>query len=224
MADQITIEAQARTALGKKVKALRRNGITPIHVYGSAIASESLQADTFDLVHALNEAGFTTPITVKANGKDHFAIVRHVQRHPITDRLLHVDLFVISRTERLIAEVPITFEGESLAARESGAQVSEDMYHVEIEALPMEMPHELTVDLTSLDNEDSVIYAKDIVLPPGVTLVTDPEATVARIVQARGAQEAEELAEEESAAAAEEAEEAAEEAANEEKEEKEEEE
>ena len=199
--DQITIEAQKRIALGKKVKALRREGITPFHVYGSSIASESLQATTFDLVHALNDAGFTTPITVKVDGGEHFVIVRQVQKHPITDRLLHVDMVAISRTERLTAEVPLSFEGESLAAREEGAQISEDMYHLEVEALPMEIPHELVVDLAKLQASDDVIYAKDVPLPPGVTLVTDPDAVVARVVGVHVEAEEEEAAEGEAAEA-----------------------
>jgi len=187
--DQITIEAQQRTALGKKVKALRREGITPFHVYGSAIASESLQAGTFELVHALNEAGFTTPLTVKVGNDEHFVIVREVQRHPITERLLHVDMVAISRTERLAAEVPLVFEGESLAARDATLQVSEDLYHLEVEALPMEIPHELKVDLAALDTAVAVIYAKDVKLPPGVTLVSDPDLVVAHIVGTVGEEE-----------------------------------
>ena len=201
--DQITIEAQQRTALGKKVKALRREGITPLHVYGSTIESQSLQASTFDLVHALNEAGFTTPITVKVGSDEHFAIVRHIQKHPITDRLLHVDFMEISRTQRITAEVPIVFEGESMGAREAGAQLSEDLYHLEVEALPLEIPHELTVDLAALESEDSVILAKDVTLPAGVTLITDPEATVARVVAVHAAAEEEEEAEAAEAAEAE---------------------
>jgi large subunit ribosomal protein L25 len=192
--DQITIEAQRRTALGKKVNALRREGITPFHVYGSTIESQSLQASTFDLVHALNEAGFTTPITVKVGSDEHFAIVRHIQKHPITDRLLHVDLVEISRTERIVAEVPVVFEGESMGARESGGQVSEELYQLEVEALPMEIPHELRVDLSVLEADDSILHAKDVVLPAGVTLVTDPDTIVARVVAMHAEEEEEEEA------------------------------
>ena len=191
--DQITIEAEKRTALGKKVKALRRNGVTPLHIYGSTMASESLQASTFDVVHALNEAGFTTPLTVKVGPEEHFVIVRQIQKHPVTDLLLHVDMVQISRTERIAAEVPITFEGESMGAREEGSQVSEDLYHLELEAMPMEIPHELIVDLGLLTRADSIIHAKDVKLPRGVTLITDPDAIVARVIS-HNAVEAEEQA------------------------------
>jgi large subunit ribosomal protein L25 len=190
--DQITVEAQPRTALGKKTGALRRSGITPIHVYGSTMESLTLQADTPDLVHALNEAGYTTPLTVKVGSDEHFVVVKQIQKHPMTDRVLHVDLFAISRTERIHASVPLHFEGEALAAREEGAQLAEDMHELAVEALALEMPHLLTVDLTPLVNLDSVIHASDVVLPANVTLVTDADAVVAKIAHRRGMADASE--------------------------------
>ena len=108
--DEITIEAQPRTALGKKVRALRRTGATPIHVYGRDMDPLSLQADTRDLVHTLTEVGFTTPLTVTADGDAHFVIVREIQRHPVSDLLLHVDFMAVSRTEPRQAAVPLHFE------------------------------------------------------------------------------------------------------------------
>jgi large subunit ribosomal protein L25 len=189
--DQITVEAQPRTALGKKVGALRRSGITPIHVYGSKMESLTLQASTLDLVHALNDAGLTTPITIKVGSNEHFVVVKQIQKHPVTDRVLHVDLFTISRTERIHASVPLHFEGEALAAREEGAQLSEDLHEIMLEAMGLEMPHAIIVDLSPLVDLDSVIYAADVVLPTGVSLVTDPTAIVARIAHRRGTEAAE---------------------------------
>ncbi len=203
--DQITLEAQARTALGKKNGALRRAGITPIHIYGSEMTSLTLQADTAELVHTLGAVGFTTPLTVTVSGDEHFVIVSQIQRHPVTERLLHVDLLQVSRTERRQASVPIQFEGEAAGAREEGAMLAEDLRALEIEALITEIPSSLTVDVSVMAEADSVILARDVELPAGVTLVTDPEATVARIVFRRAAveEEAIEAAEGEEAAPAE---------------------
>ena len=188
--DEITIEAQPRTALGKKVRALRRTGATPIHVYGRDMDPLSLQADTRDLVHTLTEVGFTTPLTVTADGDAHFVIVREIQRHPVSDLLLHVDFMAVSRTERREAAVPLHFEGEPPAAREEGAMLSEDMHELVLEALPTNMPAAITVNVSVLADADAVIRASDIVLPSGVTLVSEPDAVVARIVFRRGFEEA----------------------------------
>jgi large subunit ribosomal protein L25 len=190
--DQIIIDAEERTALRKKLGALRRSGITPIHVYGRGIESLTLQAATPELIHTLRTVGFTTPLTVKVGSDEHFVIVRQIQRHPVTERLLHVDLIQVSRTERRQASVPILFEGEALAAREEGVQVLEDLHALEVEALPTEIPRQLIADLGLLVEADSVIRAGAIELPAGVTLVTDPEALVARIVHRRSATDEEE--------------------------------
>ena len=187
--DQVTIEAEARIALGKKNGALRRSGITPIHLYGRDSDSLTLQANTVDLVHTLAEVGFTTPLTVKVGSEEHFVIVQGIQRHPVKETLLHVDLLQVSRTERRQVSVPLHFEGEAPGARGEGAMVAEDLRALEVEALITEVPSSLMVDVSTMTEEDSVIYAKDLPLPSGVTLVTDPEAPVARVVFRRVAEE-----------------------------------
>lgn len=184
--DEITIVAEQRTALGKKTGALRRSGITPFHLYGPTMASESLQADTQTMVHVLNEAGLTTPLTVKVGGQEHFVMVQHIQVHPLTSRLLHVDMIAISRDQRVRAAVPLHFEGEAMAAREEGAQVVEDHHEIELEALALEMPNLITIDISGMDQPDSAIRAGTVALPANVTLVTDPDTVLVRIGHRRG--------------------------------------
>ena len=181
--DELLLEAEARTAMRKKTGALRRSGITPIHVYGRGGSSLSLQADTHELVQTLVAAGRTSPLTVKVGGDTHFVMVQQVQRHPVTERLLHVDLLRVSRTERIRAAVPLRFEGEAPGARLDGAALSEDLHEVEVEALPTSIPHELIVDLSALTEEDSAIRVSDLEMPADVSLATDADAVVARIVQ-----------------------------------------
>lgn len=216
--DEVRIAAEERVALGKKVKALRRSGITPIHVYGPGGPSLSLQSDTYDLVHALGVVGQTSPMTVQVGGDEHFVMVQHIQRHPVNERLLHVDLLRVSRTQRIHASVPLHFEGEAPGARAAGATLSEDLHELAVEALPTDIPHAIVVDLAALSDSDSVIHAGDLDLPAGVTMVTDPDAYVARIiVRAVAVEEEEEAAEEaapEAAASAEETPAAAEEDAS----------
>jgi large subunit ribosomal protein L25 len=200
---QSAIEAQSRTALGKKVKALRRAGITPIHVYGRGGDSLSLQANTYDLVRTITDAGFTTPITVKAGAEEHFVMVEKVHRHPVTELLLHVDLIRVSRTERIVAPVPLHFEGDALGAREEGAQFYEDHHTIDVEAIPTDIPNSIVVDISILTHSGAAIHAKDLKLPRNVSLAVDPETVVARIVHHGAALEEEEEAAEEAAEATE---------------------
>ena len=201
--DELLLEAEPRTAMRKKTGALRRSGITPIHVYGRGGDPLSLQADTHELVQTLVAAGRTSPLTVKVGVDAHFVMVQQVQRHPVTERLLHVDLLRVSRTERVRAAVPLRFEGEAPGARLDGAALSEDLHEVEVEALPTSIPHELVIDLSALTEGDSAIHAGDLDLPAEVSLATDADAVVARIVQSHVAPSEEEEAPVESAAATE---------------------
>ncbi len=202
--DEVRIAAEERVALGKKVKALRRSGITPIHVYGPGGPSLSLQSDTYDLVHALGVVGQTSPMTVQVGGDEHFVMVQHIQRHPVNERLLHVDLLRVSRTQRIHASVPLHFEGEAPGARAAGATLSEDLHELAVEALPTDIPHAIVVDLAALSDSDSVIHASNLELPAGVTMITDPSAYVARIITHAAVIEEEEEAAAEAPAATEE--------------------
>lgn len=190
--DEVRLAAEQRIALGKKVKALRRSGVTPIHVYGQGGPSLSLQSDTYDLVHALGIVGQTSPLTVRVAEEEHFVMVQHVQRHPVSERLLHVDLLRVSRTQRIHASVPLHFEGEATGARASNAMLSEDLHEIEVEGLPTDIPHSVTVDLSALSEPHSVIHAGDLQLPASITMVTDPGTYVARIISHEAAPEEEE--------------------------------
>ena len=193
--DEVRLAADERVALGKKVKALRRSGITPIHVYGAGGPSLSLQSDTYNLVHALGVVGQTSPMMVQVGREEHFVMVQHIHRHPVSERLLHVDLLRVSRTQRIHASVPLHFEGESRGARATGATLSEDLHEIEVEAIPTDIPHAFTVDLALLTEPDSVIHAGDLELPAGVTMITDSGTYVARIiVHGAAAEEGEEAA------------------------------
>ena len=180
-----TLSVETRSALGKKVGALRRAGITPIHVYGKAMESLSLQVASLALQRTLAAVGRTIPLTLQMDGAEHFVIVREVQRDPVTEQVLHVDFLQVSRTERMRVGVPLELEGEAPALRLEASTFVQNLHGVEVEALPMDVPPVLPVDISSLDEIGKAIHAGDIPLPAGVTLVSDLEALVARVVHQR---------------------------------------
>jgi len=183
--ETFVLEAQLRTIKGRKAGALRRQSITPIHVYGKGVESLTLQADTQTLQRTLARVGRSVPLTVRANGHEHFVFAREVQRHPVTDHLIHVDFLEVSRTIRIISDVPIELEGEAPGARNEGAIVSHDHHSLSLEALPMDLPPVVTVDMSVLGDVGDVILASDIKLGPNVALITDPETVIARILVLR---------------------------------------
>ena len=187
MAEQIRLILEPRKILGKKVKQLRRAGFTPVHLYGPGIDSQSLQCSHRELLSILTRAGRNTPIAILVEGSDeeNLALVRDVHWEPVRGDLLHVDFLRVNVGQRISAEVPLTLVGESEGAREARGAVVQRLYSLQIEALPLKIPQEMEVDVSLLNEPESVIRAKDIELPADVTLLTDPETMVAGIDVAR---------------------------------------
>ena len=198
MADKIVLTLEPREVLGKKVKRLRLAGITPVHLYGAKEAPLALQCSSTVLQQVMGQAGRNTPIyvTVKGQKGEDLALIREVQREPVKGRLLHVDFLRVEAAVLIAAEVPLVLIGEAPGAREVRGTVGQHLYHLQVEALPLDIPHDLEIDVSVLTGVDIYIRAGDVPLPPNVALLSDPEALVARIEVARAEVEVEEKVEE----------------------------
>ena len=200
--EAVSLELEPREVMGKKVKRLRREGIIPVHLYGQAVESRSLQCDAPKLIQVLSRAGGNTPITItiRGEGGSRLAFAREIQWDPRRDDLTHVDFLVAEATRHVSAQVPIILIGESLGARSSGGTIVQQLRNVDVEALPLEMPAQIEVDLAVLTEAAGVIRAGDLAFAANVNLLTDPDEVVVRIEAARVEAElvAEDAAEEES--------------------------
>ena len=215
--DVKTLRLSPRATIGKKVKELRRNGIVPVHVYGKSTGSKALQVDVQLLQRTLFEVGTNIPLTVEIEGEEggSLCFVREVQRHPVTENLLHVDFMSVDVSQVVRAEVPIVILGNSSAVEEMGGTLLQPSQTVLVESLPMNVPESFEVDVSILDDFDKGIFARDLELGEEVTLVTDPGDLLARVSAPRvevdedegveeAAVEGEEVAEGEAPATAEE--------------------
>ena len=191
LADKITLTLESRTVTGKDVKKLRRAGTIPVHLYGPTLPYRLLQCTGADLLRALNQAGGATPlfITLPDQAEEQLAFVREVQWDPVRGNLLHVDFLQAELSQRVSAEVPIILEGESQAAKEAGGAVNQMLRTLTVDALPLDMPASIRVDISALTDIASVLRVGDAVLPAGVTSSIDPAELVARIDMPRAAQE-----------------------------------
>lgn len=179
----LNLELEPRTVLGKKVQQLRRSGIIPVHLYGPGVESRALQCQAQTLIQVLSLAGRNTPVTVTVRGEpgSQLAFAREIQWDPKRDDLVHIDLLVAQADRPVSALVPVVLTGESPGARSSRGTVMHQLRELSVEALPLEMPSQVEVDLGSLTDPEGVIRAGDIVFPSKVTLLTDPDAVVVRI-------------------------------------------
>lgn len=185
--EKVELLAHKRDILGKKVRFLRRKGITPVNLYGHGIASTPLQVETPALKKALAQAGMTSLVHIKidSSNRPHLAIVKGIQRDPVKGELLHVDFYQVKMDEKLKLEVPLVLVGKAPAVKEFAGILVQERKSVEVECLPANMPHMIEVDVSGLVNLDQAIHVKDLKVGEGVTILTEPEKVVARIARAR---------------------------------------
>jgi large subunit ribosomal protein L25 len=185
--DGLTLTAVSRTVTGKKVKVLRRGGVVPIHMFGRGIESQSLQADSRTLSVVLPQAGTNVPITIDVDGQDgdNVCFVRQVQRHPVSEALLHVDFQRVDISRKVSAEVPLLLEGVSLAVEEMEGTLLQTLSSISVEALPMSMPASFTVDISILDDFDKTIRVATLQTDEDVTILNDGEEMIATVVRPR---------------------------------------
>jgi len=210
--ERVTLKASPREMLGKRVRSLRRQGITPIHLYGPGGDPLSLQAPSDRLHAALSAAGRTTPVTIEVEGADgqEVTLVRDVGRHAVTGDVQHVDFMRVDPDKRVEVSVPVVLRGEAPGTRGGAGFVTQGLYQVTVAAKPFEMPSEIVVDVSALVDLDSVMRVEDLVFPGEAQPTMDPTTMVAWIQLPRVVAEEEvEVAPEEAEAAEEGAEEAA---------------
>jgi len=185
--DNIELTAHKRDLLGKKVRFLRREGITPVNLYGHGVESTSLQIETPALRKALAHAGKTSLISLKVGSskRPHMAIVREIQRDPVKGELLHVNFYQVRMDEKLKIEVPLVLTGKAPAVKEFGGILVQEMSSIEVECLPANMPHSVEANISGLVQLDQALHVKDLRFGEGVTIIADPGKVVAKIARLR---------------------------------------
>jgi large subunit ribosomal protein L25 len=181
--EEIVLNAQPRTVVGKQVKALRREGNVPAVLYSRRGDPVILQANNRELLRVLTRAGGSRLVRLNiAGAKDApLALVREVQREPIKGTVLHVDFFGVSMTEAIKVEVPIRYEGTSPAVTRNEGVLIHAMDSIEIECLPGDLIDTVTIDVSTLEKVGDVISVSDLKVPATVKLLADGETTVARV-------------------------------------------
>lgn len=171
--------AQKRSVTGKGVQALRKEGRLPAVVYSAGEDALPIELSSKDFTRAFNEAGESTVINLMIEGETKNVLIHDVDFDPISNEPRHADFYSVKKGQKVEVSVELEFVGVSPAVKELGANLVKVLHELEVEAEATNLPHNLSVDISGLATLESVILAKDIPLPAGVVLVTDPEETVA---------------------------------------------
>ncbi len=193
--DSLTLSASKRDILGKKTRFLRRQGITPTHLFGHNLKSLALQCDTAEVQRMIAQAQATRLINLEIEGEKQprSIVIREIQRAEPSGQLLHVDFYQVHETERITVDIPIVLVGEAPALKEKGRLLTLGVTSLSIECLPAKLPPRIEVDLSSLEELEQTIRIRDLILSPDITVITDPNQLVVKVSEA-AVERAEEVA------------------------------
>ena len=195
MTSRLNLAAEPRELVGKKVAILRRGGRLPAVVYGHGVSSENVSLDAHEFELLRRKAGQNALIDLSVNGsKARPVLVHDVQVHPVNRRPLHVDLFLVRMTEELTVDVPLVPIGTSNAVENLNGTLLHQLEAVRVRALPDHLPQSIEYSIEGLVDFDVVVKVSDLTIPGDVTLLTDPEEVVAKVLASRLQAEAAELA------------------------------
>lgn len=194
--EKIKLQATKREVLGKKVSALRREGLVPVVLYGKGKENMSLSVNKKEFDRAYKMSGGSTIIQIEIDGeKTKNVLIKDIDKHPVNESILHADFYQVSMSEKITASIPLNFIGDSKAVIDLGGSLITNKSEVEVECLPGDLPHEIEVDISVLEDFDAVIHLKDIKMPEGVEIKDDLEETVALVEPPRSEEEMAELEE-----------------------------
>lgn len=190
------LTAQKREIFGKKTAALRKRGFVPAELYGHGLANLHLMVPAKDFSKVFKESGESTLIKLKIENEprrqgvgvpteaSEFNVLIHdFQKNPLTDEFSHIDFYSVKMDEKITTSVPFEFIGEAPAVKEMGGILVKAMKEVEIEALPVDLPHHISVNISSIKKIGDSIFIKDLNFGKGVKVLVGPETVVATVTE-----------------------------------------
>lgn len=178
----LELRAVARTDTGKgPAGRLREQGRVPAVLYGEKLDSTAVSVDGRELQSVMTAEGGTSIVKLVIDGgKAETAMIKEVQRDPLRDKLLHVDFLKIAMDEKVTTRVALAVVGEAIGVQEGGV-LQQNLREVEVEALPMELPEHIEVDVAEIGVGDS-LRVSDLTAPPGVAILSNLEDMVLSVV------------------------------------------
>ena len=184
----IELQVQKRELIGKSQNSLRKEGFLPSIIYGHNFEPLPIQIKYSDFEKVFKKAGESTLINLKitspAGEKDEPVVIKDIQKDPVSDKIIHADFYKVNLKEKIKAKVPLVLIGESEAVK-AGGVLLKTVNELEVEALPQDLPHELQIDISRLQNFGDHMLIKDISVSDKVKIEANLEDVVALVQEPR---------------------------------------
>ncbi len=172
------LEIHKRNAMSKgELKHMRKEGKIPGIYYSHGSQTSSPFYIEKSEIHNFSKSGARL-LQISVGGKLKTVFFKSVQHHPVTDEIIHLDLYGVKMDEKIQITVPLNTTGEPEGVKTEGGQLTQPLQAVEVLCLPSNIPEFLELEISQLQMNDS-IHVRDIQLPDDVEMVTSPEAVVA---------------------------------------------
>ncbi|MEK7076155.1 MAG: 50S ribosomal protein L25 [Patescibacteria group bacterium] len=178
---KIELNAQKREVIGSGLNSLRKSGYMPAVLYGKNQESIPLQVLIKDFKKAFELAGESTLVFVNVDGQSYPTIIHDMARDAVSDNILHADFYKVRLDEKIKAKVAVVFQGESPAVRDLGGIFVRNINELEIEAFPQDLPHEIVVDMSLLNNVGDQILVKNLKLGDKLKVMAEAEEIIATV-------------------------------------------
>ncbi|MGA8249895.1 MAG: 50S ribosomal protein L25/general stress protein Ctc [Mycobacterium sp.] len=184
--NQLTVSVRTQTGKGASRRA-RREGKIPAVLYGHGEDPQHVELPGHDFAAVLRHSGTNAVLTLDIAGKEQLALTKSLDIHPVRRNIVHADLLVVRRGEKVVVEVNVVVEGDAAP----DTLVTQETNAIEIEAEAMSIPEQLTVSVEGAA-PGTQFTAGQITLPAGINLISDPDLLVVNVVNAPTAEQLEE--------------------------------
>ena len=189
----VALKAYPRAQVQRaEVTKLRRAGRVPATIYGRQVEPQNLEVVYDDLAELINHSAsenVLVDLTVEKDARTkRLALVQDIQHHPLSGKMLHVDLHEVAENEKVTVNVPVETIGEAAGVKTGGGTLEHVMFKLKVRSLPKDLPEQIVVDVAALEIGKS-IHLGDIAAPAGVEILGDKHLTVVAVSAPRAEEE-----------------------------------
>ena len=185
--------AELKLVVSARNKGEKKEGMVPAVLYGRGIENKILWVEENNFIKMEREAGRSVLIDLEIDGEKRKVLIHDFQKHPLTNRFIHIDFYQVKMDEEIEANVEVVFVGEAPAVKELGGVLLKTVDEVLVRCLPADLPKEIKVDLSTLKTFDDRIFVKDLNISDKVKIDLDGETVVASVAMPRSEEELSQL-------------------------------